>query len=506
MNLRLFAIVALAASLVASILADRSPAIAAESLTLADFEAEAAVKLASSQASATRVKQGAGMGLEITTDAAAQYPSVTITPPAGKWDLAAFDGVQVEVINPQEVAIRVLLTINNPGSDGTKNCNCESVAVPAKGKGVLTVPFGMWHGDPTRTIDQSNVVSVAVLLDKPGRGHKFVVDNIRAIKLDRAQIAPLLASDFFKSVKAPFGHGVNLGNALEAPNEGDWGVKLEERFFDLIAKAGFDSVRIPVKWSAHAAGQKPYMIDKQFMDRVDWAVEQALKRKLQVVLNVHHYDEMDSQPDAHRERLLGLWEQIAAHYKDQPQALAFEILNEPHDKLTAEKWNEILAAALQVVRKTNPTRTVVVGPVQWNSIKQLPTLKLPEDDRNLVVTFHFYDPFAFTHQGASWLGGNAPPKGRKWQGTKAEQFQVIRDFDDALRWGVEHRRPMFLGEFGALTEADPESRARWTKFIADQARERKFGTAYWEFCAGFGLYDRDKGAFVEALREAVTAK
>jgi endoglucanase len=315
-----------------------------------------------------------------------------------------------------------------------------------------------------------------------------------------------MASAFFKAAKPPFGRGVNLGNALEAPNEGEWGVKLEERFFDLIQKAGFDSVRIPVKWSAHADEQKPYSIDPEFMKRVDWAVEQALSRKLEVVLNIHHYDEMDSQPDAHRERFLAIWEQLAVHYKDRPAALAFELLNEPHDKLTAEKWNDILAVALKIVRRTNPTRRVVVGPVQWNSAKQLPNLKLPEEDRNLVVTFHFYDPYAFTHQGAPWLGAQAPPPGRKWQGTKAEQLQVIHTFDDALRWGVEHRRPIYLGEFGALQQADAESRLRWTKFIADQARERKFGTAYWEFCAGFGLYDREKEAFNEPLRAAVTVK
>src|SRR5437660_11172198 len=95
------------------------------------------------------------------------------------------------------------------------------------------------------------------------------------------------------------GRGINLGNALEAPHEGDWGVRLKEEYFERIAAAGFDSVRIPVRWSAHAAEAPPYTIDEKFIERVDWTVDQALKRKLSVVLNMHHYDGMMDDPAKH---------------------------------------------------------------------------------------------------------------------------------------------------------------------------------------------------------------
>jgi endoglucanase len=80
---------------------------------------------------------------------------------------------------------------------------------------------------------------------------------------------------------------------------------------------------------------------------------------------------------------------------------------------------------------------------------------------------------------------------------------VIRDFDTAIRWAVEHRRPIYLGEFGAYSRADLESRARWTRFVAEEALKRRIGFAYWEFCSGFGVYDAGRGQWVEPLKQAL---
>jgi endoglucanase len=364
------------------------------------------------------------------------------------------------------------------------------------------VPFGVWHGDPNHPIDTSNIVSLEVLLDRPGRAHQFQVDAIRAVQFSGRQ--EYRDEAFFKSLKPAFGRGMNLGNALEAPREGEWGVTLKEEYFEQIKKAGFDSVRIPVRWSAHAANVAPYTIAPDFFARVDWAVDQALRRGLRTIINVHHYDELIKEPDAHRPRFLDLWKQIAEHYRRQPPELSFELLNEPNGPLTAEKWNRLLAEALAVVRQTNPMRDVVIGPVGFNSIRDLPSLELPEDDRHLVVTVHYYSPFQFTHQGASWAGEEAKSwLGRKWTGAKAEQTAVRRDFDAAIAWGVAHQRPVFLGEFGAYSAADIESRARWTRFIVEEAEQRKMGWAYWEFCSGFGAYDSQHDTWIRPIKQAL---
>jgi endoglucanase len=305
------------------------------------------------------------------------------------------------------------------------------------------------------------------------------------------------------AANAALGRGVNLGNALEAPKEGAWGLTLEAGYFKTIKDAGFQTVRVPVKWSAHAAKDAPYTIDPMFFARIDWVLDQAAANGLNVVLNAHHYDEITTDPDRHLPRLAGLWEQIARRYKDRPASVVFELLNEPHDKLTEEKWNAAIPAVLKAVRATNPTRPVIVGPGQWNAIRALPKLALP-DDPHLIVTVHYYDPFRFTHQGASW----APPDVRKlsglrWTGTVAELKELRDTFDRAAAWAKEHGRPIFLGEFGAYEKADMDSRARWTAAVVQEAEARGFSWAYWEFASGFGAYDRQAKAWRDPLLKAL---
>ncbi|MFL5241172.1 MAG: glycoside hydrolase family 5 protein [Gemmataceae bacterium] len=299
------------------------------------------------------------------------------------------------------------------------------------------------------------------------------------------------------------GRGINLGNALEAPHEGDWGVTLKPEYFRAIKEAGFASVRLPTKWSAHAKPDAPYTIDRKFAERLDWAIDQALANKLNIVVNVHHYAEMDSDPDKELPRLVGLWEQIAARYQDKPAGLYFELLNEPHEKLVDAKWNAVLAALVKVIRKTNPARPVIVGPAQWNAIGSLDKLELPKEDKNLIVTVHYYDPYQFTHQGASWVKGADKWKGRKWTGSDSEKAAVHKQLEKAQAWGKKHDRPIFLGEFGTFAAADAASRARWMHHVVHEAENLGFSWAYWEFCAGFGVYDPKTNEWRKALKAAL---
>lgn len=306
-----------------------------------------------------------------------------------------------------------------------------------------------------------------------------------------------------KASRPGLGRGINLGNALEAPKEGEWGVRLKAEYFATIKKAGFDTVRLPVRWSAHAAKDAPHAIDAKFAERVDWAIDQALANDLNIIVNVHHYGEMDTAPDEHLPRLMGLWRQIAARYKDRPTRVHFELLNEPHDKLNEAKWNAAVPKLLAVVRRTNPIRPIIIGPGQWNSIRALDKLDLPKDDRHLIVTVHFYDPFEFTHQGASWVKGSDRWKGRAWNGSDAEKAAITKQLEKAADWAKAHDRPVFLGEFGAYQEADMKSRARWARFVVGEAERLGFSWAYWEFCSGFGAYDQKAAAWRDALKSAL---
>jgi endoglucanase len=295
------------------------------------------------------------------------------------------------------------------------------------------------------------------------------------------------------------GRGVNFGDALEAPNEGEWGIVLREEYFQLAKEAGFTAIRLPVRWNAHALESAPFTIFPSFFDRVDWAIENGLSRGMVVILDFHHFLPFMDCARCERERLLTLWAQIADHYRTYPPDLVFELLNEPTDAVPAAEWNTALAAALGVVRATNPHRTVIVGPIGWNGLGALPSLNLPETDRGLIVTFHYYNPFSFTHQGADWVDGSDAWLGTTWTGSAADQQAVRADFDSAAAWGAAHGRPIFLGEFGAYSKADMASRARWTAFVAREAEARSFSWAYWEFCSGFGVYNPEANLWRYAL-------
>ncbi|WP_051736226.1 glycoside hydrolase family 5 protein [Amycolatopsis rifamycinica] len=258
------------------------------------------------------------------------------------------------------------------------------------------------------------------------------------------------------------GRGINFGNALDALGGGPE-LPLEERYFDEVAEAGFATVRLPVRWPAHAGAAPPYAIDPALFRRVDAAVGAALDRGLRVVLNVHHHHELCAAPDEQLPRFLALWRQIAVRYAGHPERLCFELLNEPRGRLTPSRWNAVLAEALAVVRAADPGRTVIIGPAGMNGLDALSALAVP-DDGNLVATIHYYAPFEFTHQGAGWVAGAGRRLGRTWGGA-ADEDAVRADLAGAAAWGRARRLPLFIGEFGAYAEADMLSRARWTACV-----------------------------------------
>ncbi|MFQ5627644.1 MAG: glycoside hydrolase family 5 protein [bacterium] len=300
------------------------------------------------------------------------------------------------------------------------------------------------------------------------------------------------------------GAGVNLGNALEAPQEGDWGVVLMSEYFDLIKQAGFQSVRIPIRWSAHTTTAPPFAIDSRFFDRVDWAIEQAFSRSLAVIINIHHYEEIMQDALGHKARFLAIWDKIAAHYQNHPADLFFEILNEPNSNLSPDRWNQFLNEAIAVIRKTNTDRTLLVGTANWGGAGSLQNLVLPEEDRNIIVTVHYYNPFQFTHQGAEWVSGSNVWLGTTWTGTDAEKQTVINDFWSVANWSKLHNRPLNLGEFGAYSKADMDSRVRWTAFVTRTAEANGMSWHYWEFIAGFGVLNNTTNDWnIELLKALV---
>ncbi|MFX0181625.1 MAG: glycoside hydrolase family 5 protein [Candidatus Hodarchaeota archaeon] len=296
--------------------------------------------------------------------------------------------------------------------------------------------------------------------------------------------------------------GVNLGNALEAPEEGDWGIILVDRFFQAIKDAGFTCVRVPIRWNAHAETDEPYTIKDSLFKRIDWVVNNSLFHNLVCIINIHHYEELMADPEGHKDRFLSLWQQISNHYQNQSQNLYFELLNEPTNNLTNNLWNQYLDEAVGVIRHTNPTRKIIIGPTNWNNLNQIENLILPQDP-NIIATFHYYSPFQFTHQGAEWVEGSNAWMGTKWEGTESEKAQIMADFDTAAEWAKKCNTSLLLGEFGAYSKAEMASRVRWTEFVRQEAENRNISWCYWEFAAGFGIYRKISSSWEKDLLQAL---
>ncbi len=312
---------------------------------------------------------------------------------------------------------------------------------------------------------------------------------------------PVAATEQIKKLA----RGVNFGNMLETPNyEGEWGVKIEDGDFARIKQAGFTHVRVPIRWSAHAAAQAPYALEAAFLARVTQVVRMSLDAGLGVVINMHHYDELFAATDeVHEQRFIGLWRNIAQHFKDYPADLVFELLNEPNGTLNASAWNGLLGQTLAVVRETNPTRNVVIGTAEFGGVRALKDLKLPPNDDHLIVTVHYYLPFQFTHQGADWVSGSNKWLGTVWEGSSPDRGSIEFDFNEVDAWAKANKRPIWLGEFGAIYKADMESRVRWTSFIVREAERRGWGWAYWEYAANYAVFDRSTNSFKVPLLKAL---
>jgi endoglucanase len=297
---------------------------------------------------------------------------------------------------------------------------------------------------------------------------------------------------------------VNLGNYLEAPRDQSWGVEIDAGDLQRISEAGFTAVRVPIRWSDWSMENPPYTILAAFFaNTVTPVVDNAIKNGLAVIINIHHYEELYDDPDGQRERFLGIWDQIARYYQNYPDECFFEILNEPHGNLVSDVWNAMLPAVIDTVRASNPYRTLIIGGASWNGLSELWNLVLPEDDRGIIGTFHYYDPFHFTHQDASWVDGADDWLGTTWNGTPSQKEEVLDDMAEAAQWSESEDRPVFMGEFGAYSRADQTSRMRWTYFVSRSAEAQGISWGYWEYCAGFGVFDRDANDWHDWLLAAL---
>ena len=277
--------------------------------------------------------------------------------------------------------------------------------------------------------------------------------------------------------------------------------RMTEKHFKLIKEKGFDNVRIVIGPFKFAKSETDFTIDPKFYTTLDWAIEQALTNDLMAIVDLHEHHAMGQDPLGNKAKFLSMWKQIAEHCKNYPNSVMFEVANEPNMK--PEIWNEIHREAWQIMRESNPDRTILIGPIYGNQIMYLKDLELPENDRNIIVPIHYYMPIQFTHQGAPWSTKNKDLSGITWTNTESEEQAIIDDFNMAQEWSITRNRPLTLGEFGAYEKADMASRVRWTNFVTRQAEVRNWSWSYWQFDSDFIAYDIDNDEWVKPILGAL---
>jgi hypothetical protein len=294
--------------------------------------------------------------------------------------------------------------------------------------------------------------------------------------------------------------GNNFMAAKAVPGHG----RLED--YELLNEHHFSHCRIGYKLDERVSITDGYIVpvsDMQHLrNMVDWCKQMGL---IAVVDPVHNWMADDSgdtfssstNSTAWAEDLLKLsniWLQVAAEFAtDSVDQVYFEIVNEPRDNNSHyHNVEELTKTGLGAIRSIsgNETRTVIICGDGFSTrqalIDEFNNNRIPLDDPYLIGTFHYYDPFTFTKQGANDVESGKIP-GNTW-GTTNEFLQVATDFDAVVSaneaWAVRNNTqplPIYMGEFGVDNEADQHhtDRKKWLSWIRMQAEKRDFSWAHW---------------------------
>jgi endoglucanase len=336
----------------------------------------------------------------------------------------------------------------------------------------------------------------------------------------------LVASVFASAAEPAAGdftyrRGVNIShwlsqNAPARPYAADW---FDQEDVAWIAAQGFDHIRYPIdgrQWLKPDGS-----LDEEKIAPFDRALEWTREQGLGSILDMHflpgasfdpgHEDVQVFTDEALQEEVADLWRRVAERFAAAGPELRFELLNEPIAKEN-KQLNPFNRRMLAAIRESNPTRVVYITSNYYGSFDTTPDLEVP-DDPHVAITLHYYLPFIFTHQRASW--GRMPPDMPliSFPGTVPDLTDILppdhfafsssgkeltatdieTDFEEVAAWAREHARghELHLGEFGVYRPADADSKRNYLSAIVGAAERNGFGWAVWDYQGGFAVRDQD---------------
>ena len=303
-----------------------------------------------------------------------------------------------------------------------------------------------------------------------------------------------------------FYRGVNLGGWF---SQCDYSKErldhfITEKDIEVIAGWGMDHVRIPMDYNVleNADGS----LSAEGFDRIGRAVGWCTQRGMKVVLDLHKtagysFDADENEGGffhsaAYQERFYHLWEGLAQRFND-PERIAFELLNEVTDASVIGEWNRIAAECIRRIRKIALRSLILVGSYWNNSPLAVKDLEPPADDR-VVYNFHCYDPLNFTHQGASWVPQLNNDIRIPFDGAGITPELFEEQFASAIRTAEERGAALYCGEYGVIEQVEPEDAVKWFRTIHEVFERHGIARSAWTYRQmNFGLSD----ARLDGVRE-----
>ena len=295
-----------------------------------------------------------------------------------------------------------------------------------------------------------------------------------------------------------FYRGVDLGGWLSQCDYSQQRMDtfITEKDFDTIASWGLDHVRLPVDYNIFEDESGSYR--QEGFTRVARAIQWAAERRLKVVLDLHKtfgfsFDKGENQAgffdqEGYQERFYRLWEQLASCFND-PENVAFELLNEVTDQAYCSKWNRIADTCIRRIRQIAPRALILVGGYWNNSPDAVKDLDPPADDR-VMYNFHCYAPLAFTHQGAHWVEDMDPAFRQSFEEARITSSLFEEVFASAIASAEKNHTCLYCGEYGVIENASPEDTLKWYRAIHEVLESHEISRAAWSYKEmNFGLSD-----------------
>ncbi len=340
-------------------------------------------------------------------------------------------------------------------------------------------------------------------------------------------------------------HGINA-SIWFAQHSGGYTVEYLRTFttaddIALMAKLGFDHVRLSIDADPLTEWRQGQPSGAAFMTELDRVVKTIVDDHLAVIIDIHpesKYKAPLRQGTASVQQFTTLWRALAARYAStDPEHVFFEIMNEPEQD-DPYRWQGIESTVAAAIREAAPHHTIIVAGAHWSGLEDLLALQ-PIAFNNVIYTFHDYEPFPFTHQGATWTTPDVQPLRaipypsspedispkldeesslssqfflNQYGLARWDAFRVENTIEFAARWGKLHNVPVYCGEFGVLRYyAPPEMRAQWLHDMRVALEKNNIGWAMWDYQTNFGVVTKKDGnttpdpAIVTALGLKATA-